>query len=122
MSYNHKEYMKEYNQRKKKELQEYWKTPKGKKTKRISEWRRWGIKGDLDEIYDIFINTQNCDICKRELTTDKYATSTRRSLDHSHITLYYRFVCCHSCNTKIGFQERRFKKVNEQMANRDKQY
>jgi hypothetical protein len=78
MTYNHKEYMKQYNQRKKKELQEYWKTPKGRKTKRI--------------------------------------TSTRRTLDHSHITGYYRFICCHSCNTKIRFQETRFKKVIQEIA------
>ena len=117
MTYNHKEYMKQYNQRKKKELQEYWKTPKGRKTKRISEWKRsYKLKGNLDKIYDIFINTKNCDICKRELTDDKYATSTRRSLDHSHITGYYRFICCHSCNTKIRFQETRFKKVIQEIA------
>ena len=111
MVYNHKEYMREYNKRRKEELKQYWQTPQGKRSKRICEWKRqYKLKGDLDKVYDIFINTENCEICKRKLTDDKFATSTRRTLDHCHKSGYMRFICCHACNTKMAHAERKYEK------------
>lgn len=116
MVHNHKEYMREYNKRKREEYKVYWQTPKGKRTKRISEWKRsYKLKGDLGMIYDKFINTEKCEICDRILTDDKRATSTRKSMDHNHTTGYFRWICCHRCNTQMGHSERRFMKVIHQI-------
>ena len=112
MVYNHKEYMREYNKRKKAELAAYWKTPQGKKSKKISEWKKsYKLKGNLEEIYEKYLTTEKCEICDVKLTEDKTMTSTRKCLDHCHKTSYYRWICCHSCNTRMGHVERKYDKV-----------
>ena len=53
----HAEYMKEY-------MKEYNQTPQGKKSYRISNWKQQGMDHDnFDHVYDIFMNTTNCDSC-----------------------------------------------------------
>jgi hypothetical protein len=93
------EYNKEYGK-------EYSQTENGKKKNRISDWKRQGIiYHDYDILYDIYINTKNCDDCNCFLTQDKKTTSTTRCLDHDHSITdneNVRGVVCHSCNCKRG--------------------
>lgn len=71
---------------------------------RISDWKLRGvIFSDYDLLYDIFINTKYCDLCKVELTQDKITTKTTRCLDHDHSITdceNIRNILCHSCNIK----------------------
>jgi hypothetical protein len=105
-----KEYSKEYRIKNKEHCKEYGKgysqTENGKKSRRISDWKRQGIiYHDYDILYDIYINTKNCDDCNCFLTQDKKTTSTTRCLDHDHSITdneNVRGVVCHSCNCKRG--------------------
>tara|TARA_R100001594_G_scaffold113674_1_gene148545 strand:- start:309 stop:683 length:375 start_codon:yes stop_codon:yes gene_type:complete len=82
---------------------------KRRRTHKKSEWKcSYKVKGNLDEIYDIWINATNCGYCNVKLTDDKKLKSTTRCLDHNHTTGYMREICCHACNTKIAKVDKRF--------------
>lgn len=71
------------------------------KNQRKSSWKVAGLNMEhFEEIYEIYISTTHCDLCKVELTEDKIRTKTTRVMDHSHITGEFRNVLCHSCNIK----------------------
>ena len=56
------------------------------KTKRMSQWRcSHNIRDVNDQMYEDFMNTTYCEICKVELTTDKRTTATRKVIDHCHL-------------------------------------
>ena len=96
-----KEYKKEYNKqyqinnkKKLKELkQEYQQTPNGIKYNRINKWKSRGvIHDDFNKLYELYLNTTECQVCNIDLTT------TIKCLDHSHITGEFRYVLCKNCN------------------------
>tara|TARA_R110000782_G_C14684139_1_gene400357 strand:+ start:123 stop:641 length:519 start_codon:yes stop_codon:yes gene_type:complete len=78
----------------------YQETDNYQKSFHISIWKGKGVKGDLEEIWERYINTINCDLCGTKLTMTKKITSTRKSLEHNHSTGELRSICCHSCNMK----------------------
>tara|TARA_R100000664_G_C2673232_1_gene84363 strand:+ start:121 stop:615 length:495 start_codon:yes stop_codon:yes gene_type:complete len=93
---------KQYGIDNKQKKKDYEQSPQGIKTRMIWRWRNeWGIKGDLEKIYEKYINTANCEVCNIELTMDKKITNTRKCLDHNHTTNEFRNIVCHSCNCKI---------------------
>ena len=101
------QYSKDYYQKNKEKIllqnKQYQQTPKGKKLMRIQHWRTWGvIHPDFDELYEIYLNTKNCELCNVELTEDKQNTKTTRCLDHDHETGLFRNILCNSCNIKRG--------------------
>ncbi len=105
---NNKEKQKEYRNKNKEKIaqlkKENSKTEKGKKTRRIAQWKHQGILCfDYKLLYDIFLSTSKCEYCNCELTTDRYCKSTTRCLDHDH-TITDKFnirgVLCNSCNLK----------------------
>ena len=116
-----KEYMKEYNEKNKEKIKEYDKqyrqnnkekkkeydkkynqTEAGKKSTRISSWKKRGvISDDFDKLYEIYINTNNCQECNVELIEGRYGNN-KKCLDHCHITGQFRNVLCNGCNVKRG--------------------
>ena len=79
--------------------QEYNQTDKGIKSKRISNWKTSGVVcDDYDKLYEMFINTTNCENCDILLTTDKVRTNTTKCLDHNHQTGLFRYILCNRCN------------------------
>ena len=48
-------------------MREWRKTPKGKKTNKIDDWRRLGLVDDYEKIYDIYLNTHECMKCNIEI-------------------------------------------------------
>ncbi len=98
--YYHKN--KEKNKEKKKEYdKEYQQTPNGKKTYRISKWKKRGIMfHDYDLLYDIYITTTHCDFCECELNK---CNKSRKCVDHDHDIKddsNVRGIICHSCNAR----------------------
>ena len=73
-------------------MREWRKTPKGKKTNKIDDWRRLGLVDDYEKIYDIYLNTHECMKCNIEIS------GKNKCMDHCHITNLYRAVLCQSCN------------------------
>ena len=91
----------EYYQTNKEKSLLHKKTPSGRKVSRISDWRRNGVIHDnFDELYEIYLNTKNCELCNVELTIDYPTTKTTRCLDHDHETGLFRNILCNSCNVK----------------------
>lgn len=87
---NKSDYMKMYRQ-----------TYVGRKSKRISDWKRAGILfHDYDTLYDIFMETDTCDFCNCKLDIDY---KTRKCCDHDHTITdndNVRGILCHTCNIK----------------------
>jgi len=117
----HKEYMKkyykEYHEKNKEKIseqkKEYHKTEQGKKSMRISRWKKSGvICEDFNELYDYYINCRNCEECNVELIEGNKA-SNRRCLDHNHETGEFRNVLCHTCNTKRRYTDINYIKLTE---------
>ena len=69
------------------------------KSNTISNWKKRGvIYHNLDELYEIYINTMNCMWCQKE-----FKSTRDRHLDHSHETGEFRLIVCNSCNTKDSY-------------------
>tara|TARA_R110002153_G_scaffold254073_1_gene412394 strand:+ start:1228 stop:1608 length:381 start_codon:yes stop_codon:yes gene_type:complete len=76
---------------------EYRKTPKGLKKSRIGGWKYSGLKESkerMEEIYELWMNTTECDCCKEPITEGKAS----KVMDHCHKTGKFRNILCHNCN------------------------
>ncbi len=114
MSFNKKEYMKEYYQKNKQKRQvydkEYRKKNKEKineykktdenyiKSTRIGKWRNRGvISEDYNKLYEYYLSIQECENCGIELNQEG-DYKTRKCLDHDHNTGLFRNILCDYCN------------------------
>ena len=65
----------------------------------MSRWRSSGLVGDLDAIYERYINTSHCDECQIELCRGQKGAN-KKCMDHCHSSGEFRNVLCHNCNMK----------------------
>ena len=71
----------------------YQKTEAGKKSMRISSWKTQGIiSDDYNKLYERYINTTICDLCKINLNNIK------KCIEHCHNTGTFRNIVCSKCN------------------------
>ena len=102
--YNKEHHKEHYEKNKEKILQqkkEYNQTEQGIKSRRINDWKRYGLICDnYDALYEHYLKTAYCDACKVQLTTDKENTATTKCMDHCHETGLFRNILCVSCNSK----------------------
>ena len=97
-----KEYMKVYNKNNSEKIKEYKQTEAGKKSGRITNWKKRGVKNDdFESLYEVYINTKFCEECNVELVEGNFGNN-RRCLDHDHETGLFRNVVCHLCNCRRG--------------------
>lgn len=92
-----REYKKEYYLKNKEYFKEHYKqlikTPEGIKSITIRRWKQKGLIGDIEKVYDIYLNTHQCMKCEVEIS------GLNKCMDHCHITNLYRAVLCRPCNT-----------------------
>ena len=98
------EKIKQYYENNKEKIKLYQQSPEGKKTHRISQWKRHGIiTDDYEALYDHYLKTAYCDACRVELTYDRHNTATTKFVDHDHKIRdapNFRNILCNSCNVK----------------------
>ena len=70
-------------------------TEQRKKTFRICNWKKRGLIGNYDKIYERFMNTDICDNCGIELDQDG---QTKKCMDHEHTSGEFRNILCNFCN------------------------
>jgi len=100
-----KEYRKEHKQQQKEWSKEYNQTDKGKKIRRIGNWKHRGlICEDYDKLYEYYINTNECDNCGIELI-EGLCGANHKCMDHSHKTGLFRNILCNTCNTTRPYYE-----------------
>ena len=86
---------------------EYWQTERGKKSSRISCWKKLGIKSqNFDEVYERYINTEYCELCNVELKDGRKSNS--RNLDHQHASGELRNIICLRCNNQRKIIDNKF--------------
>ena len=106
-----REYLRRYNRRDRKEYLRKWRENNPEKTKEygkqwceanpdkvqkssfMSRWRSKGVVGDLEAIYERWLNTTECDVCKVSLEGNK------KCMDHDHQSGEFRHILCWRCNT-----------------------
>ena len=74
----------------------YYKCQKKYKQLTMSNWRARGlIYHNIDELYEVYINTMSCQHCNKE-----FKKSNDRCLDHDHSTGIFRKIICRTCNNR----------------------
>ena len=74
-------------------IREYKRTPKEIKGAIIRGWKKKGVICDYDIIYEIYVDTKECDYCKFVFPSTRY-----RHLDHNHESGEIRGIICSKCN------------------------
>lgn len=98
MPFDKKAWSKEYGKKTKyKEYNKKWKkSPAGKKSYTIYNWKRRGLICDnYFELYDKYLLAESCDVCN-----EKFKDTTDRCMDHDHDTGLFRQFLCRRCNNK----------------------
>jgi len=71
----------------------YRQSPKGQKKQAYNHWKKRGLNmEDFDNIYDRYLNTDCCDICKCSFENNT------KCMEHDHKTGEFRGVVCNMCN------------------------
>ena len=89
-----------YYEKNKEKSAEYFKTDKGKKVSKISNWKRMGIINDnWDTLYDKYINAECCEKCNVKF--DNEINNNKKCIDHNHETGQFRNILCMKCNKQL---------------------
>ena len=94
---NHREHV---NQKANEYYHEHKNEPHYKKQRTLSNWKRIGLKGNYEKIYEYYLKITNCQECECELGVMGDGTGRAKCMDHHHATGLFRNVLCHSCNLK----------------------
>jgi hypothetical protein len=87
-------------------MKEFRASEAGKKSARISNWKKMGLKSDdYNMVYDDWKKTTHCEECNVELIEGNEGAN-KKCLDHDHETGLFRNVICNRCNTKRGNDDR----------------
>ena len=91
---SHRKRQKKYYERNKENIKLLSKTcPKRLKSLRKSNWKKRGVIGDLDQLYEIWFSAEKCNICEYIFLNTK-----NKCLDHNHDTGLFRQILCRNCN------------------------
>ena len=74
----------------------YSKTERGYRMRVLNRWKHRGIIGDLDALYDIYIDTLICDNC--QVWFNNKCKKTIKCHDHCHNCGLSKGIVCHVCN------------------------
>ena len=101
---------------------EYRKTPQRKKSITIYNWKRSGLIGDYEVIYNRYLNTTHCDLCNIELCGGNKGNN-KKVMEHDHNTGEFRNVVCHKCNqNKIDRKKKKDNTTGYKNVYYDKKY
>ena len=79
----------------------YLKTEAGKKNSILNRWQFNKIKlFNKTILYDRYKNTEKCELCDIDLICNG-VSKNKKSVDHDHLSGYFRFICCNTCNSKL---------------------
>ena len=70
----------------------------------LDKWRKDKVKysdGNLRDLTDRYLATNECELCHQDISGNTSKISLR-NMDHNHTTGYFRWVCCRSCNVRLG--------------------
>jgi hypothetical protein len=96
-----KEYREQWYSENKEAHSQYRKEGIGKKYNTICRWKTYGvIHDDFDALYELYINTNECNICNKVFTDSYY-----RCLDHDHNTGLFRHILCRTCNNQDNWKK-----------------
>ena len=86
-----------------------------KKNKWITQYEMKIDEDDFDYVYNEYIHTTNCDLCKKLFTK-----SNDRHLDHNHKTGEVRNIVCNRCNNHRQDNKIRTDSCNERFISKCK--
>jgi len=93
-------------EKQKKRSRETKKTRNGKISSLVSRWKnKYKFKDNKERLNLIahnYLNCKKCELCNKEFT-EEYPY---KCCDHHHSSGYFRFICCVSCNVKLGVVDR----------------
>ena len=69
---------------------------KNKKKLLIDRWKKTGLIGDYDLIYDRYLKSTECELCG--IT---YDLKNKKNMEHNHHTGELRSICCQTCNMRM---------------------
>jgi hypothetical protein len=109
---DNKEYISETNRKWRKnneeKIKDYRQTANGKKRLTIGNWKRNGLietEEFLDEIYELWLTQELCNVCGIELTRTGNSSATDANMDHCHKTHKFRHIICGYCNRKDNWKK-----------------
>jgi len=95
--------------------QKYRQSSKGKKNQAYNNWKKRGLNmEDFDNIYDRYVNTECCDICKCSFE------NTTKCMEHNHKTGEFRGVVCMMCNNNMNDNNYKLSKSGHRYISYDK--
>ena len=99
----------ENNKEQRADYYEKWReTDNGKKSLTIANWKRNGLienKEFLEEIYELYLNQEECNACGITLTRTGKCSNTDVTMDHDHSTGKFRHIICGYCNRKDNWKK-----------------
>ena len=101
-------------------MERYRKSEAGKKSARISNWKKMGLKSDdYNLVYDDWKSATHCEECNIELIEGNTGKN-KKVLDHDHNTGLSRAVICNSCNIIRGNDDRGVVRQTNEMYNENR--